>query len=315
MLLRILHSDSGVNTLIGLEGADLRGGQGARQGVPARPDRPPPAPRRLLRHRDGQAAHRHGPRPSSRASRRASSSRAASSTSSAARSKSSRLPADIPQHIDIDVTELMLHQGVRVRDLPQDGKWKATSEPDLMIVHVVPPKAEEVVTPDAAAAAAAPGAAAEPEVIKKGKKDEDEGDARPRRRTRSNWRLPMGSRPFRLDVLHEACCWSRQPGSRNTKAPGTTSGSPRSICWRSGTSWNGRRRRAASRRSSPTGGCGGAILAKPLTFMNLSGAAVVGLLQFYKIELADLLVSSTRCSSSSGGCGSGPRDRPAGTTG
>jgi PTH1 family peptidyl-tRNA hydrolase len=35
---------------------------------------------------------------------------------------------------------------------------------------------------------------------------------------------------------------------------------------------------------------GGAIFAKPLTFMNLSGAAVVGLLQFYKIELADLLV-------------------------
>jgi PTH1 family peptidyl-tRNA hydrolase len=35
---------------------------------------------------------------------------------------------------------------------------------------------------------------------------------------------------------------------------------------------------------------GGAILAKPLTFMNLSGGAVVGLLQFYKIELADLLV-------------------------
>ena len=35
---------------------------------------------------------------------------------------------------------------------------------------------------------------------------------------------------------------------------------------------------------------GGAIFAKPLTFMNLSGAAVVGLQQFYKIELADLLV-------------------------
>jgi PTH1 family peptidyl-tRNA hydrolase len=34
----------------------------------------------------------------------------------------------------------------------------------------------------------------------------------------------------------------------------------------------------------------GAILAKPLTFMNLSGGAVVGLLQFYKIELADSLV-------------------------
>lgn len=35
---------------------------------------------------------------------------------------------------------------------------------------------------------------------------------------------------------------------------------------------------------------GGAIVAKPLTFMNLSGSAVVGLLQFYKIEVADLLV-------------------------
>ena len=35
---------------------------------------------------------------------------------------------------------------------------------------------------------------------------------------------------------------------------------------------------------------GGAILAKPLTFMNLSGGAAVGLLKFYKIELADSLV-------------------------
>lgn len=33
-----------------------------------------------------------------------------------------------------------------------------------------------------------------------------------------------------------------------------------------------------------------AVFAKPLTFMNLSGAAVLGLLQFYKIELADVLV-------------------------
>ena len=35
---------------------------------------------------------------------------------------------------------------------------------------------------------------------------------------------------------------------------------------------------------------GGAIFAKPLTFMNLSGGAIVPLLQFYKIEPADLLV-------------------------
>jgi len=35
---------------------------------------------------------------------------------------------------------------------------------------------------------------------------------------------------------------------------------------------------------------GGAILAKPLTFMNLSGGAIVGLLQFYKIPIEDMLV-------------------------
>ncbi|HEY0876172.1 MAG TPA: aminoacyl-tRNA hydrolase [Vicinamibacterales bacterium] len=32
------------------------------------------------------------------------------------------------------------------------------------------------------------------------------------------------------------------------------------------------------------------VLAKPLTFMNLSGGAIVALLQFYKIDPADLLV-------------------------
>ena len=85
------------------------------------------------------------------------------------------LPGDIPEHIDIDISELMLHQGIRVRDLPQDAKWKATSDADMMIVHVVTVKAEAEPTPaEGAAAAAAPATPAEPEVIKKGKKEEDE---------------------------------------------------------------------------------------------------------------------------------------------
>ncbi len=83
------------------------------------------------------------------------------------------LPGDIPEGIEVDVSELMLNQGIRLRDLQVEGaKWKALSEPDLMIVHVVAPKAEEP-TP-AAAEAAAPGAAAEPEVIKKGKTEKEE---------------------------------------------------------------------------------------------------------------------------------------------
>ena len=88
------------------------------------------------------------------------------------------LPADIPEHITVDVTELMLHDGVRVRDLPTGGKWKPVSDGDMLIVHVVAPKVEAEPAPADAAAAAAPTAPAEPEVIKKGKveKDEDEKD-------------------------------------------------------------------------------------------------------------------------------------------
>jgi large subunit ribosomal protein L25 len=81
------------------------------------------------------------------------------------------LPADIPEHIAVDVTELMIHEGVRVRDLAGDARWKAVSEPDMLLVHVVAPRAEA----EPAAAEAAPAAAAEPEVIKKGKADEAEG--------------------------------------------------------------------------------------------------------------------------------------------
>jgi large subunit ribosomal protein L25 len=85
------------------------------------------------------------------------------------------LPADIPEHIDVDVSELMLHQGIRVRDVVTNPKFKPVSDLDLMLVHVIMPKAEEVAAP-ADAAAAATATPAEPEVMKKGKKDEEEGD-------------------------------------------------------------------------------------------------------------------------------------------
>jgi large subunit ribosomal protein L25 len=83
------------------------------------------------------------------------------------------LPGDIPEQVEIDVSELMLHQGIRVRDVATDARWTPISEPEMMLVHVIAPKAEEV-APAAEAAVAAPTVAAEPEVIKKGKKDEDE---------------------------------------------------------------------------------------------------------------------------------------------
>ena len=66
----------------------------------------------------------------------------------------------------------MLHQGIRVRDIMPNVKWKPRSDPDMMLAHVIAPKAEEVAAPaEAAVATAAP---VEPEVIKKGKKEEEE---------------------------------------------------------------------------------------------------------------------------------------------
>jgi len=87
------------------------------------------------------------------------------------------LPADIPEHITVDVTELMLHDGIRVRDLPTGDMWKAVSDADMLIVHVVTVKVEAEPEP-VEAVVAAPAAPAEPEVIKKGKvekPDEEKG--------------------------------------------------------------------------------------------------------------------------------------------
>jgi large subunit ribosomal protein L25 len=82
------------------------------------------------------------------------------------------LPADIPDHLEIDVTELMIGEGVHLRDLATGAKWTPVSDPDTLLVHVVPPRTEEAATAEAAAPVA------EPEVIKKGKTDEKEEDAK-----------------------------------------------------------------------------------------------------------------------------------------
>jgi large subunit ribosomal protein L25 len=88
------------------------------------------------------------------------------------------LPADIPEHIAIDVSELMLHQAVRLRDIPEHPKWKPLNDPDTMLVHVVLPKAEEAAVAEEETAAAAAPAAAEPEVIKKGKAEKEGEEAK-----------------------------------------------------------------------------------------------------------------------------------------
>ncbi|HEV7674646.1 MAG TPA: 50S ribosomal protein L25 [Candidatus Angelobacter sp.] len=84
------------------------------------------------------------------------------------------LPGDIPTHIDADVSNLEFGVVLRVKDLPHGGKLKFITSEDQPVAHVTSVKEEVVATPDAAAADAAAGPA-EPEVIKKGKQETEEG--------------------------------------------------------------------------------------------------------------------------------------------
>ena len=80
------------------------------------------------------------------------------------------LPTDIPEKIVVDVSELGMGRHVRVSDIKAPERVTILTDPDVVIAHVVAPRAEEAAaTPEAAAAPAEGAAAAEPEVIKKGK--------------------------------------------------------------------------------------------------------------------------------------------------
>ena len=85
------------------------------------------------------------------------------------------LPADIPSHIDADVSQLTFGKVLRVSELPHSDKIKFITDANQPVAHVTSVKEEVVATPDAAAAEAA--APAEPEVIKKGKQETEEEGA------------------------------------------------------------------------------------------------------------------------------------------
>jgi large subunit ribosomal protein L25 len=85
------------------------------------------------------------------------------------------LPGDIPERIEVDVTDLGFNEALRVSDLPVTAKVKVLQNPDQVVVHVISVK-EEVAAPVAAAPVEGEAVAAtpaEPEVLKKGKKEEE----------------------------------------------------------------------------------------------------------------------------------------------
>lgn len=79
------------------------------------------------------------------------------------------LPNAIPDTIEVDIAHLKHHEYLRVSDLKLPEGVKVLDDPERVVVGVTHARAE--VTAEAAAAEAAP---AEPEVIKKGKTEEED---------------------------------------------------------------------------------------------------------------------------------------------
>jgi large subunit ribosomal protein L25 len=80
------------------------------------------------------------------------------------------LPDDIPEYFVADVSGLDIGNNFRVSDLVVDPKVKILTDPTRVVAHVSELRAEEEVKPAAEEVAAAP---AEPEVIRKGKPEEE----------------------------------------------------------------------------------------------------------------------------------------------
>jgi large subunit ribosomal protein L25 len=84
------------------------------------------------------------------------------------------VPAEIPEGFVVDVTELMMGQSRRAGDIALTGSMKLLSPADAVIAHIVALRAEEVApAAEAAPVAEATPAGGEPEVIKKGKKEDE----------------------------------------------------------------------------------------------------------------------------------------------
>ena len=89
------------------------------------------------------------------------------------------LPDKIPDKIEIDISGLEIGQSFHVNELSLGDDVKILTNPEEVIVTIVAPVVEEVAAPVEEAALPEAGApeGAEPEVIKKGKKEEEEEKA------------------------------------------------------------------------------------------------------------------------------------------
>lgn len=82
------------------------------------------------------------------------------------------LPSEIPEHVEVDISSLTIGQGVRVRDLLEGVAWTTVTDPATLIVHVVAPKVEEEPEAEEEEGAVEAGATPEGEEEKADKADD-----------------------------------------------------------------------------------------------------------------------------------------------
>ncbi len=84
------------------------------------------------------------------------------------------LPGDIPEHIEVDITDLHLHQSLRIQDLAYPEGVEGVSDPHALVVLIEAPTKEEEVAPEVEVEEGMEVMAEgeQPEVIRKEKEEE-----------------------------------------------------------------------------------------------------------------------------------------------
>lgn len=78
------------------------------------------------------------------------------------------LPKDLPEHLEVDISNLQIGDTLTVRDLKVDEKLTVLDDPEEVVISILAPKlAEDTAVP-------AGEQAAEPEVVAKGKEKKEE---------------------------------------------------------------------------------------------------------------------------------------------
>jgi large subunit ribosomal protein L25 len=128
------------------------------------------------------------------------------------------LPGDIPEGLEVDVSELLLHQGIRLKDVAVNPKWTPLTDPDSMLVHVIMPKAEEAPAPAAEGAGAAATPAAAPS-----RKSSRRARRKTKRKTRRSSEADCGPGQSRVQVprhppQHRFEWWTNSHGAAGRRS-------------------------------------------------------------------------------------------------